>query len=106
MIKGLVSIIASSYNSTEYIAFLDSDNVWLSNKLENQIRQFDDKNIGIVYSNYEKMSESGIRKNRFIKSSPMVTYLELLKGNCIQWVTAIYDASIVVKVFFRKQFRH
>jgi glycosyltransferase involved in cell wall biosynthesis len=92
--------------SGQYIAFLDSDDVWLSDKLENQIKQFDSKDIGIVYSNYEKMSESGIRKNRFIKSPPMATYLQLLNGNCIPCLTAIYDVSIVGKVFFSRQFRH
>lgn len=37
-----------------YIAFLDSDDVWLPNKLEEQLKLFEDADTAIVYSNYEK----------------------------------------------------
>jgi glycosyltransferase involved in cell wall biosynthesis len=40
-----------------YIAFLDSDDVWLPNKLENQLRLFSDKNTAVVFSNYKKINE-------------------------------------------------
>jgi glycosyltransferase involved in cell wall biosynthesis len=91
--------------SGQYIAFLDSDDVWLSNKLENQIKLFNEKNIGLVYSNYEKISEAGIRSNRIIRAPSAVTYKELLKSNCIGCLTAIYDISKIGKVYFEK-FHH
>jgi glycosyltransferase involved in cell wall biosynthesis len=40
-----------------YIAFLDSDDVWLPNKLENQLKLFDNKDTAIVFSNYKKINE-------------------------------------------------
>jgi glycosyltransferase involved in cell wall biosynthesis len=89
----------------KYIAFLDSDDLWLPNKLENQIKLFDNNDIKIVYSNYEKLSETGIRSNRVIKAPSSVTYLELLKSNCIGCLTAIYDVSKTGKVYF-EQFHH
>jgi glycosyltransferase involved in cell wall biosynthesis len=91
--------------SGQYIAFLDSDDVWLPNKLENQTKLFNNKDVGIVYSNYEKISESGIRNNRIITVPSSVTYTQLLKGNCIGCLTAIYDVSKIGKVYF-EQFRH
>jgi glycosyltransferase involved in cell wall biosynthesis len=46
--------------SGRYIAFLDSDDVWLPEKLERQLKLFDDKDIAIVFSNYEKMEKGSI----------------------------------------------
>jgi glycosyltransferase involved in cell wall biosynthesis len=89
----------------QYIAFLDSDDVWLPNKLENQIRLFKEENIGLIYSNYEKISEAGNRNNRIIKAPSTVTYRELLKNNYIGCLTAVYNVSKTGKVYFDK-FRH
>jgi glycosyltransferase involved in cell wall biosynthesis len=83
-----------------YIAFLDSDDMWLPTKLENQIQQFDNDNIVIVFSYYEKINESGIRKNRIVTSPSSVAYKDLLKGNCIGFLTAMYDTVKVGKIYF------
>jgi teichuronic acid biosynthesis glycosyltransferase TuaG len=40
--------------SGQYIVFLDDDDVWFPNKLDNQIKLFAEENAGLVYSNYEK----------------------------------------------------
>jgi glycosyltransferase involved in cell wall biosynthesis len=40
-----------------YIAFLDSDDMWLPNKLENQLKLFDNKDTAVVFSNYKKINE-------------------------------------------------
>ena len=55
-----------------FIAFLDSDDVWLSSKLEHQIPLFNDENVAIVFSYYEKFSSSQLEstKNRVIMSCP------------------------------------
>jgi glycosyltransferase involved in cell wall biosynthesis len=83
-----------------YIAFLDSDDVWLPKKLERQIKLFDSKDTAVVFSYYEKISEGGGRGNRIISSPDIVTYKRLLKGNCIGNLTAMYDTSKTGKIFF------
>lgn len=85
-----------------YIAFLDSDDVWLPNKLEEQLKLFDDASIAIVYSNYEKISEEGERGQRIITAPSQVSYKELLKGNVIGNLTGIYDTGKVGKVYCQK----
>jgi len=89
----------------KYIAFLDSDDVWLPTKLEEQLKMFDDEKVAIVYSNYEKINESGERNNRIIKAPAGINYHNLLKSNVIGNLTGIYDTDKVGKIYC-KNIRH
>ena len=42
----------------EFIAFLDTDDIWKYNKLSTQIPLFTNKGVGFVYSNYTILDES------------------------------------------------
>lgn len=83
-----------------YIAFLDSDDAWMPNKLEKQLKLFEDEQTAIVFSDYEKMSEDGKRNNRIVKAPREVDYKHLLRSNVIGCLTAIYDTEKVGKMFF------
>ena len=87
-----------------YIAFLDSDDIWLSTKLERQIALLDkSKNVAIAFSNYEKISEEGIRSDRvIIAPSYSISYRKLLKGNIIGCLTVMYDTHKIEKPYFQK----
>ena len=85
-----------------FIAFLDSDDLWLPTKLEEQISLFSDKNTAIVFSNYEKMTETGLLNNRVIKCPKVVNYNQLFYGNVIACLTTVYDKEKVGKVYFEK----
>lgn len=91
--------LAIKYASGRYVAFLDSDDIWLPTKLEEQIPLFQDEQTAIVYSNYEKISEDGCRNNRLIKAPDEVNYKDLLKSNVIGNLTGIYDTQKVGKIF-------
>lgn len=85
-----------------YIAFLDSDDAWLPNKLERQMKMFEQyEDMAICFSNYEKMTEQGERNNRIIKAPSISTYKQLLLSNVIGCLTAVYDTGKVGKVFFQ-----
>lgn len=85
-----------------FIAFLDSDDIWLPTKLEEQIPIFDEPHTAIVFSNYEKISYDGKRNGRIITAPIQVTYKQLLKENIIGCLTAIYDTQKVGKLYFSK----
>lgn len=80
----------------QYIAFLDSDDCWLQNKLERQISLFKEKsNVAIVFSDYEKIDEHGNRRNRIVKAPLHVSYKEMLHCNYIGNLTGIYNRKVV-----------
>ena len=85
-----------------YIAFLDSDDVWLPNKLEEQLKLFEDADTAIVYSNYEKINEDGERGQLKVTDPPKVSYMELMKVNVIDNLTGINDTEKVGKVYCSK----
>lgn len=81
-----------------YIAFLDSDDVWLPTKLEKQLSFMQDNSLALSYTAYDKVSEGGTALGRVgIPSS--VNYRQLLKTNVIGCSTAIYDSELIGKVY-------
>lgn len=84
-----------------FIAFLDSDDVWLPNKLEMQLPLFDESNVAIVYSYYKAISEDGQLLGGIIKSKCFHTYSTLLYGNEIGCLTSIVDTTKVGKCYFQ-----
>ena len=81
-----------------YIAFLDSDDMWLPEKLSEQIPLLSNPNVAVVYSDYEKISSSGQRCGRVVKAPHTATYRRLLYGNVIGNLTGIYDRQNVGSV--------
>ena len=46
----------------DFISFLDTDDIWLKDKLDKQIKLFSDDSIGLVYGNYWRYNKSFLRK--------------------------------------------
>lgn len=81
-----------------YIAFLDSDDLWLPNKLEKQIEFMQQNSVPFSYSAYQQIDEAG----NFLKEMSVpkkVSYHDILKSNSIGCLTAIYDTDYFGKVY-------
>ena len=82
----------------KYIAFLDSDDIWLSDKLKIQISFLMDNNLVLTYSAYETIDEN----SKYINtrdSLPSISYQDMLKSNRIGNLTGIYDSEYFGKVY-------
>lgn len=75
-----------------YIAFLDSDDLWLPRKLELQVEFMEKTKTPLSYTSYYKMGPNGRRSQRPIVPPASVDYFDLLKSNCIGCLTAMYDS--------------
>lgn len=82
-----------------YIAFLDSDDFWMPEKLTHQLPLFEKNDCAVVFSFYKKMDENGNIGETVIKSPLIVDFKNLLNGDCIGNLTGIYDTLKVGKVY-------
>ena len=90
------------HSSGEYIAFLDSDDIWISDKIEVQLAKFQEGDYAIVYANYEIMLEDGSRTGRIIKEPAFTHYNQLLKYNSIGCSEAIVKKECLGNCRFKK----
>lgn len=82
----------------DFIAFLDSDDIWLPNKLEKQINFMLLNNVDFSYSAYQKSNEEGDVLGD-VNVPAKVSYEDLLKVCSIGCLTAIYDVRRLGKIY-------
>lgn len=82
-----------------YIAFLDSDDLWLPKKLERQIAFMRDVGAALTFSSYEIFGSSNAKAYRVRVAPKAVDYEALLFRNHIGCLTAVYDTKLAGKVY-------
>ncbi len=78
----------------EYIAFLDTDDIWECDKLSTQLPLFENKRVGFVYSNYLILDET--KKNKYQSKNKLFrnkVSANLLKNYFIGLLTLIIRRS-------------
>ena len=90
------------------IAFLDTDDIWLKDKLSSQIEKFKNKKVNLVYSNYYILNQvTGLKKIAYKNKLPKgVIYEELLKNYFLGIGTVLIKKDILIKRknFFNERF--
>ncbi len=80
-----------------FIAFLDSDDVWESHKLEIQVRTMLERDIALSYSPYWTINEKGEILGAFTPKASL-SYEDVLKTCDIGNSTAMYDTQKLGKI--------
>ena len=89
----------------KYIVFLDSDDIWEDNFLEEQIKFLKEKNISLVFSSYRRINEDGKEILDPFIVPEKVSYKYLLKTCSLTCLTSIYDREKTGIIFFNEELK-
>jgi glycosyltransferase involved in cell wall biosynthesis len=78
----------------QYISFCDTDDMWIDNKLELQIKKFKNQKIGLVYSNY-------IIQNDIINKKKVFSKNDLPEGDLKNLILKEYKIGILTVILRR-----
>lgn len=95
---GIARNTALSEAKGRYIAFLDSDDLWKTEKLSKQIEWMQTHNLPFTFSFYDHINEKGESLNKCIEAPKKLTYRQLFFCNFIGNLTGIYDVNYFGKI--------
>ncbi|AST93383.1 MULTISPECIES: glycosyltransferase family 2 protein [Sutcliffiella] len=78
-----------------YLAFLDSDDQWLPEKLEKQLLHMQENDIAFSFTKYMKVDEDGKDIGTIVEAPDTLSYKRLLKDNVIGCLTVMVDKEKV-----------
>ena len=78
-----------------FIAFLDNDDIWYSEKLEKQIPFMLENGYGFTYSGFEMINDNGKSKGHIVKTDGILDVTKYLKNTIIGCGTVILNRDIV-----------
>ncbi len=97
---GVARNLGISKSSGRYLAFLDSDDIWLPQKLSKQIYHMRLHKAAISHTSYNFINNSGKLRRGFVKASKTVDLISNLKKTEIGTSTAIIDRFQISSVSF------
>ncbi len=86
-----------------FIAFLDSDDLWLPAKLERQIAFARERHAGLSFTAFRRINEDGSATGRLIAVPDSLSYEQLLKNTSIATLTAIVDRDIAGNIAMKNE---
>jgi len=78
-----------------FVAFLDSDDLWLPEKLERQVGFMLDNEYGFTYTSYKLIDYQGVDKNKIIRTAGVLDYKKYSRNTIIGCGTVMLDREIV-----------
>lgn len=82
-----------------YIAFLDADDLWMPDKLEQQLNFMRHHKVAVSYSSYKVIDHQGRSKGYYVKAMQGLSFNKILKASYIGNLTGMYHASSIGKIY-------
>lgn len=79
----------------KWIAFLDSDDLWLPNKLEKQVEFMKKNNYKFSYTRYSEINQDGIETNVHIAGPKRITERSMYNYCWVGCLTVMYDREAI-----------
>lgn len=86
---------ALKHSQGDYIAFLDSDDLWIEDKLEKQINFMKDNNYVLTYTAYQKFNSKTGMLGKVIKVPKKMTYKKIFYNTAIACLTVMVNREVV-----------
>lgn len=90
----------------QYVALLDSDDIWLPEKLEKQLALAEKTGADLIYCSYGIMDEHGAKARQDYLVSDRATMKSLLRENIIGCSTVLLSRQVVDRYRFEERFYH
>ena len=84
----------------DFIAFLDSDDLWLPEKLEKQLALMETTGCHLAYTGYRQIDWQGRPLPTIIRPPEKLTHADLLRDNLLGCLTAMFRRSAFPAVQF------
>ena len=89
--------------SGQYIAFIDSDDIWYSKKLEQQLNFMLIHDINFSYTNFDFIDINGLIIENRLNINKKLSYRKLLTCNYIACSTVMYNICFFGKIKFNTE---
>jgi teichuronic acid biosynthesis glycosyltransferase TuaG len=86
-----------------FIAFLDSDDLWLPAKLERQLAFAREHRAALTFTAFRRINEDGSVTGRLIAVPASLTYDQLLRNTAIATLTALVDREIAGAIAMKNE---
>ena len=78
-----------------YLAFLDADDLWMSEKLEEEVRFLKEKEAAFVFTGYEFGDEEANPTGKIVRVPETLKYKQALKNTTIFTSTVMFDTAVI-----------
>lgn len=80
-----------------YIAYLDSDDIWMPEKLEHELAFMEEKRAAFAFTGYEFADEAGCGTGKVVHVPKTLSYKEALSNTTIFTTTVMFDTDKIAK---------
>lgn len=84
-----------------WLAFLDSDDIWLPSKLAHCLRFASERNASFVFTGYRRLSADGSRIGHYIRPPRTLSYRQLLGNTAIATSSVMIDRWAIGQIVMR-----